>query len=78
LLRSGIVKESNPQVGGKIQLVKGKVTRVFIWEGLVVQLGESHRFEESLLWHELHVSDNGLNGRFELIEDDGDLVRVVA
>lgn len=78
LLRSGIVKESNPQVGGKIQLVKGKVTCVFIWEGLVVKLGESHGFKESLLWHELHMSNNGLDGGLELVIDNSDLVWVVA
>jgi hypothetical protein len=58
LFRSGVVEECDPEVGGKIELIKGLVTCVLIWKGLVVKLGELHGLEESLSWHEVHVSND--------------------
>lgn len=71
------MKETNPKVGSQVKFIKSWVRCVFIWKGLVVKLGELHSFEESLLWHELHLSGDIWNGGLEFVVNNNDFVSIL-
>ena len=58
LLGGGVVEEGDPDVGGEIEVIKSWIRRILIRQGLVVELSILHSLEESLLWHEFHMSLN--------------------
>ena len=78
LLRSGIMEESNPKVWCQVKFVKSWVRSILIRKSLVVELSELHGFEESLFWHQFHMSCDVWNGGFEFVGNNNNFISILS
>lgn len=74
LLRRGVVKESQPHVGGHVQFVKGGVGRVLVRDLLIVELAVLHGLKEAFTRHNLNHAHFVGDGRQEFVVVNNDVV----
>jgi len=76
LLGGGVLKVSDENIGGQVQLVESDVARVFVRKNLIVELAVRESLEELVLRHQFEVPLLISDSRDELVVENDNLVDV--